>query len=119
MPDKWRRATLVLLAAGAAEAAAGLVHGVRYLGLILGGATLAVALITLRNRKGRFDGGTWLMALLGSSLAFRALVYDVPALARALVGLGGVLYLCALVLGYAAWRAEVQAMLGPSAGAER
>ena len=115
MPDKWRRATLVLLAAGAAEAGAGLASGLRYLSLILGGATLAVAAITLRNRKGRYDGGTWLVALLGSSLAFRALVYQVPAGTRALVALGGILYLCALVLGYAAWRAEVQAMLAEGA----
>ena len=108
MPPKWLLAAIVLLAAGAAEVATGLANRMSILSLLLGGATMAVAGVTLRVRKGRFDGGAWLVAVLGSCLAFRAFVYQAPLLAIVLVALSGLLYVSALVLGFSAWRDEVQ-----------
>ena len=115
MPPKWLLATYVLMAAGAAEVSTGLANDLSWLSVILGGVTVAVAAIVLKNRKGRYDAGAWVVAVLGACLAFRAFVYQAPALAIAFVALSGILYVSALVLGYSAWRAEVQAAYAASA----
>ncbi|HWH07800.1 MAG TPA: hypothetical protein VNX21_01285 [Candidatus Thermoplasmatota archaeon] len=111
MPSKWHRATYALLAAGAAEAATGFANDLALLSVILGLATVAVGVITLR-RGARFEGLTWAVAAVGASLAFRAFVYQAAPWVVALVAASGALYLATLVLAYAAWRAEVQERFG-------